>query len=300
MNDSLLNAMAEAGVMPASTVKLNATEEIQRFQVANDKPHSLNGWIVSYQNIGYGNTYVFGSWKLGTRNVYNDWGLKASTPLNRGSVDRARRLSAFKKRDEQHRAALECHLEWKKATHIKSHPYLLNKQIQAHTARLTQDDLLMIPIVNEHYEICSLQYIDTNGNKRFKKGGRINGCCSPIGNLKGARRILICEGFATGATLHEETNLPVLVAFNAGNLSKVAMMAKRKYPDSTLLICADNDHRNINGNIGLIKATDAAKLSGAFLAYPPFKAHQHGSDFNDWVRLYGASLGDVFNVEAVA
>ncbi|MFC7556311.1 hypothetical protein ACFQU7_34900 [Pseudoroseomonas wenyumeiae] len=40
--------------------------------------------------------------------------------------------------------------------------------------------------------------------------------------LKPGTPLLVAEGYATGATLHEATRLPVVVAFNAGNLAAAA------------------------------------------------------------------------------
>jgi putative DNA primase/helicase len=63
------------------------------------------------------------------------------------------------------------------------------------------------------------------------------------------------EGWATGATLHEATGLPVVVAFNAGNLLLVAKLIRREYPAARLVICADNDWKTAIlrpeiGNVG--------------------------------------------------
>jgi len=43
-----------------------------------------------------------------------------------------------------------------------------------------------------------------------------------IGEPSASNKILMTEGYATGATLHELTGLPVVVAFHAGNLPVVA------------------------------------------------------------------------------
>lgn len=92
--------------------------------------------------------------------------------------------------------------------------------------------------------------------------------------------LLICEGFATGATLHEESGYPVLCAMTSGNLKAVAMAAKAKCPDAELVICADND-RFTAGNPGLTKAKEAAKAVGAKVTFPRFPEGGAGTDFND-------------------
>jgi len=53
--------------------------------------------------------------------------------------------------------------------------------------------------------------------KRYLPGGRKSGLWHLIGQLEGALVLLLAEGYATGATLHEATGRPVAVAFDASN-----------------------------------------------------------------------------------
>lgn len=80
----------------------------------------------------------------------------------------------------------------------------------------------------------------------------------------------MCEGFATGASIHECTGHAVAVAFNAGNLSTVAMALRIKYPSFKIIIAADDD-RHTPGNPGVTKAVAAAQASAGALAVPIFK-----------------------------
>jgi putative DNA primase/helicase len=101
-------------------------------------------------------------------------------------------------------------------------------------------------------------------------------------------RILIAEGYATGATLHEVTGHAVACAFTAGNLKAVAEALKQKYPYAALVICADDDHAT-EGNPGLAKATEAALSVDGLLAVPSFRPERRkiDTDFNDLARLSG-------------
>ena len=78
----------------------------------------------------------------------------------------------------------------------------------------------MLAVADADGEIWSLQTIDADGGKLFMPGGRKRGCMFWIGEP--SDRIVIAEGFATGASIHEATGLPVAVAFDAGNLEPVA------------------------------------------------------------------------------
>lgn len=115
----------------------------------------------------------------------------------------------------------------------------------------------------------SLQTIAPDGNTMFMSRGRVKGCYFGIGKPKGA--LIVCEGFATGASIHECTGHAVAVAFNAGNLEAVAVALRTKYPVLKIIIDADDDHQT-PGNPGMTKAMAAVQATGATLAVPVFKA----------------------------
>ena len=81
--------------------------------------------------------------------------------------------------------------------------------------------------------------------------------------------VRLCEGWATGASLHEATGLPVVAAMDAGNLGPVAELLRRSYPDAAITIVADNDDkpgREINP--GVTAATKAAVADRRPPRYP--------------------------------
>ena len=98
-------------------------------------------------------------------------------------------------------------------------------------------------------------------------------------------KVLICEGFATAATLQEETGNRVYMAFTANNLMAVGRIVREKLPDAEIVFCADND--TTAGNPGLTKATAAAQAIGASVAVPPISG-----DFNDYAILMKAVAND--------
>lgn len=146
----------------------------------------------------------------------------------------------------------------------------MKKVIHSHGARKYHESLV-IPIYNESDQIINLQFIDPEGGKRFLSGGRKFGCFYIIGNS--TKRILICEGFATGASLFEDCRQRVVVAFDAGNLLPVAKNIRELSPDSEIIICGDND---ISG-VGQEKAQEAALAIGGKILIPPTP----GTDWND-------------------
>jgi putative DNA primase/helicase len=101
------------------------------------------------------------------------------------------------------------------------HPYLVRKEIAPHRLRV-RDGLLVAPFFEASGKIRTIQTIDNTGQKRFLRGGRKSGAFSPIGVCRGAPDVLVCEGIATGATLHEATGLPVIAAGDCTNLLPAA------------------------------------------------------------------------------
>lgn len=162
-------------------------------------------------------------------------------------------------------------------------PYLVTKQIKPHNARLA-GNRLVVPIMDFSQNLTSVQFIAENGDKRLLTGGRKKGCFIPLNQgSMGTSTVIICEGWATGATLAEDSpTVLVLAAIDAGNLSSVATGAAIKWPNAELIIAADDD-RSKARNIGVEKATEAAKLTKAKLALPqwPQGAPIDLSDFND-------------------
>ena len=133
--------------------------------------------------------------------------------------------------------------------------------------------------------IWSLQTIAPNGAKLFLKGGRKSGLFHLLGEP--GDRIVIAEGFATAASIHEATGLPVVV--DRGNLLRVAKAIRGWLPLSRIVIAADDDHAT-DSNPGVTKARDAAELVSATVAVPTFlETEPRGTDFNDLAMLRGTN-----------
>ncbi len=204
-----------------------------------------------------------------------------------------RRLEADKKREQMHDlAAQQCQEFFAKYSPASSgHAYLQAKGVEAFGLKESPSGKeLLVPLQNKDGEIRSIQYIAEDGSKRFESGGQKKGCFHMIGSAsENSPNVLICEGYATGASLHQATGLPVAVAFDAGNLKPVAEALKEKFPSSTLTLCADNDHSN-KLNVGLEKAKDAALAVNGKVVFPRFTSEEMSrglTDFNDLHQARG-------------
>ncbi|PJI41871.1 zincin-like metallopeptidase domain-containing protein [Ferrovibrio sp.] len=173
----------------------------------------------------------------------------------------------------------------------KDHPYLTDKGVFPHGLRIDADGKLLVPCRDIDGKIHSLQSIDRDGSKLFLAGGRQKGLMYVIdpGNKLGRDTAIVCEGFATGATLHQLTGKPVVVAFNAGNLLPVSQALRDRYPDGKFAIAADNDHKlegRPMGNVGWLKAQEAAQAIGSQVLLPPLTAEEKQMGLTDWNDLH--------------
>jgi putative DNA primase/helicase len=69
--------------------------------------------------------------------------------------------------------------------------------------------------------------------------------------------VVIAEGYATAATLAEHGKVPVLAAYDSGNLLPVAEAVHERWPDKAIVVAGDDDHE-IENNPGREKALAAA------------------------------------------
>jgi putative DNA primase/helicase len=222
---------------------------------------------------------------------WQSWHVKITRKLtpaerieHRRRVAEARAQCDADKRRRQAEAADRAAGIWRGAvTECNGHPYLAAKHLSsAHGARLYRDKLVVPVRDNIQGAIASAQFIDVNGTKRFLSDGRIGAGCHVIGEITETTNIiLICEGFATGATLREATSLPVIIAFNAGNLLPVATVVRERFPAAKIVIAADDDH-NTDGDPGITKAREVAEQIAGIVAIPDFGPDRPGyTDFND-------------------
>lgn len=234
---------------------------------------------------------VHGDWRTGESHVITNEDIDpAKAAEARRKADEAKRQYEKERRAKQAQVAAKCRDEWPMLLPAEpNHPYLVAKQVLAHNLR-QKDNALVVPLSDDD-RLVNFQTILPDGAKRFRSGGRITGCYHPIGTITPDDPLLICEGWATGAALHEATGYAVACSMNAGNLLPVCGAFRRRYPAQKIVVTADNDHRNpAKGlpNTGLDKGQEAARLIGAGLIWPNFNEGDEGTDYNDWLRDGGS------------
>ena len=250
-------------------------------------------------------------------------GYRPDTPYTPPSAEEQarRQAEAAAAREAAQRQLQENHLRvsktaqriWRNAAPASlAHPYLAAKGITdpAVLGGIRQSEYrgvlnLQIPIYRDG-TLYNLQSISPDGGKHFLKDGLKSGGYTVVGDATDtARGIVVAEGFATAASIHQATGKPVVVAFDAGNMVTVSeTLAKNLPQDIPVTIAVDNDA----SGTGLAKARQAAALFGdrAKAVQPEFTMTQiqqfqreNGldgkgrpklpSDFNDLHKLAGVA-----------
>lgn len=290
---TVVDILRDAGMQPPPFLTPNA---INRFPDKDDKAGKKSGWSwhTSFQG-DYGTIIVmkYGSWRMGD---VITWCSHDTSTLSRDEIrqlndqmERASRAADDAREESQREAKMEVNTFLRDCKQCDGdHPYLERKKAKAYKGVMVFGADLIIPITIDG-EVWSFQRIDKNGDKRFKAGGRIKGGYFVI---EGDDTVVICEGYATGATIHEQTGFTTVVAFNAGNLIDVAHTWKEK-ATGRIIIAADDD-RFGDKNVGLEKATSAAKAIAADMVMPVFGPNDKGTDFND---MDHSKVKDCFNVK---
>ncbi|MDR9499735.1 MAG: PriCT-2 domain-containing protein [Hydrogenovibrio sp.] len=220
--------------------------------------------------------------------------LKRMQRQRRREQAKANEAEAQTRAIQYQKAAQQAQRLWGKAAPAPAfHPYLQRKQVQPWGTRGISTpghaDALVIPVVGTKPpftgQVQSLQFIQPDGQKRFLSGGKKAGGYYPIQWLDDAP-VVICEGFATGATLaeHYRPDHSVICAFDSGNLEAVARYFRRQCPTTPMIVAGDNDHqteRQRGHNPGVHKAEKAALVVDAYLSIPAFGEDEAGTDWND-------------------
>lgn len=179
--------------------------------------------------------------------------------------------------------------EWATAANSGKSAYLVKKEISAYGLRYGQGGVLLVPLLDDLGKLWNVQRIFANGDKRFLKDGRVSFCFHLIGDVAASDWLLIAEGYATAATLHEATGYAVAVAFNEANIKHVAASLRALHPAAKMLICADDDSETeakTGKNPGIVAAAAAAKaVSGAWCK--PAGLAVGKTDFNDLAATSG-------------
>lgn len=231
---------------------------------------------------------------------YNGWSVDPSRVTPMSDAERDARNATKKaiaedaerlRRQRQNEAAERSRNMWADGGDVVKHPYLESKKVAAYGLKIGPFAIekskkpgeffnltrcLLIPLRDMANEIHGLQAIPakrekwmTSSNKFFTKH------CDPIGKFhmigEMGETVAFCEGYATGATVHELTGWCVVVCFTCGNLQPVVEQFAKEFTGLQLVVVGDNDQFT-DGNPGATTARSVANLVRGRAVVPHFKA----------------------------
>ena len=286
MYENFIRAIEAKGITPPA--EIIADGEIHRFD--SDHSGKSNGAYVLHSDEPQSGW--FKCWKTGTENNWSR-GYSETDPVKKEQfqklIKQRTQERTVKILELQKNAAIKASTEYQDAKPADpDHPYLKRKQIKP-VKGLKQDPTtgdLIVPIYCKNGNIISRQTINKEGDKYFLKDGQTKGGYFDFGET--TENIVICEGFATGASIFEATGYRVRCGFNCGNLKEVAIISRDEYPKAHIIIAGDDDH-NTKGNPGRIKAIEAASSIDTSVVFPDFGENrpEKATDFNDLHCLNG-------------
>ena len=258
---------------------------LHRVPVENGKARAKDGTYVGFTDgrpAGFIQNYL-----SGTRETWTSEG-KELSPAEREHLATHAQLAKLQRATDlsvQHSTAAErVQAKWDRLSDApprEENAYLARKGVEPFGVKYNGDKLV-VPARDADGKIWSLQNIsaEEGGPKLFEKGGRKTGNFHLIGEPKAGEPILVAEGYATGASLHQASGRTVAVAFDSGNIDSVVAALKKRHPDSPMYVMGDDDHRQ-KVNVGVEKALGAAEKHQVGVAFPAFEVKHGLSDFND-------------------
>ncbi|WP_374053622.1 toprim domain-containing protein [Xenorhabdus taiwanensis] len=175
--------------------------------------------------------------------------------------------------------------------------YLMKKGLQCSNQRLLKDGSSLLVTQTLNGTITGAQTIKPNGEKHLIAGTQKKGSFVPVSEITGTPdTIIITEGYATALTVSQLHKGVVLAAIDESNLLIVAEQVRAQYPNSRIIIAADNDRhepeeQDKNGrlkkNVGKIAAEKTAKAINGWVTLPPT---EYKADWDDYRQQHGVDM----------
>lgn len=302
--DDVLKQLQDYGLRPATPLVVGKRV---RCEAENDKAPEKTGWYVIYEHLTSDHRTIYcgayGDWRQGEKGSWQRIKPKGGRlsaedrEVMKKRAEEGQRKAAEAEARKHRTAARRAAAMWKKLPEKGTSLYVERKRVVAFGLRYSKKSgAALVPMRRvKDGQLSGLQVLypqvqaDTGRDKSYWPYGlEKEGAAHIIGpDPEPGDVVLVCEGYATGASLHMATNLPTVVCFDAGNLLPVGKALRERYPGRQLLFCADDDWKTvINGkphNTGRIRAENAATVTGGQVVLPVFDndREERWTDFND-------------------
>ncbi|MEQ2027936.1 toprim domain-containing protein [Xenorhabdus szentirmaii] len=173
-------------------------------------------------------------------------------------------------------------------------PYLTAKGLHCPNQMLLADNSTVLRLATLDKKVTGAQIIKPDGEKKLLTGSQKKGAFIALSALEERPdTVIITEGYATALTVNQLCNGAVLAALDAGNLLSVAQSVRERWPDTKIIIAADNDWHypgeldkkgKLKVNTGKISAEKAALAVNGWITLPPT---EHKADWDDYRQRHG-------------
>ena len=214
------------------------------------------------------------------------------TKEQKKEIEELQKQAEVKKQASYNKAAIRAQSAWERAKPVERHPYLEKKKVLSYGLRQNDQGVLMIPMYDSQLTIVGIQYISEDGSKKFLTGSKKSASFYILGGeiLKTSDTVNYAEGYATAASYYADKSEPVVVAFDAYNLSPVAEVMFEYFKDRKHIFIADNDPDSNTGEKEAVKACQLirGKKGQADVWMPETKG-----DYNDHKNATKALEGEL-------
>ena len=314
VRQQVLDFMKSLEIEPYDETDLVFDGELHRYRVHDDKSCEKSGAYCIHSD-GWPAGFVQ-DWRRGIKENwrYDISGLDDeqrryfnSEEYRAKCEEQERRAEMLRQKKRQERSKFARQLWEKLDPAPEDHPYLKRKNVKSYGLRFNSSwhdetiyslkNCLAVPLKNVEGQVMSIQWIPaaSEQHKLFYQGAELKGAFFSIGleTLKTdpAQTVLLGEGYATMAKVHELTDKPVAAAMSCHRLQEIAELIRDTYPESLILIAADNDHeteqkRGINPGVFYAEGVVKKKLAAGMIV-PDFESGENGTDWDDYALLHG-------------
>jgi len=241
------NFLSDNGLEPEPQKGLVADGTIGRAYINVGGKRKLVGWYQLWldQSVPYGR---LGDYRVSADSPTAIWKpenrkRQTLTKDERQEIADLQKQAEVKQQEKYSKAAKRAQSLWDEALPCEKHPYLEKKQVLSYGLKVNASGQLVIPLYDKQMTVVGLQYIAQDGSKKFLTGSKKSGSFFILGKeiLKTSDIINYAEGYATAASVYADYSQPVIVAFDAYNLTPVAEVMFEFFNKKKHIFIADND-----------------------------------------------------------
>tara|TARA_R110002167_G_scaffold18105_1_gene68302 strand:+ start:356 stop:2521 length:2166 start_codon:yes stop_codon:yes gene_type:complete len=241
------NFLAENGLEPEPRKGLITDGSIGRAYINVGGQRKFCGWYQLWldQSVPFGR---LGDYRYSADSPTAVWKpenrkRQTLTKEEKEEIAHLRKDAQVKQQEKYSKSAKRAQKLWEEAIPCEKHPYLEKKKVLSYGLKISPDGVLMIPLYDKQLTIVGIQYINDDGTKKFLTGSKKAGSFFILGReiLKNSDVINYAEGYSTSASVYADYSQPVIVSFDAYNLTPVAEVMFEFFPDKKHIFIADND-----------------------------------------------------------